>query len=110
MLDLSFTPKWPGLSTVTIVVDIGEKEIVRSATLLARGYTSQQKQDYDFPVPDHLTESFRMKRTPEILLEGLSEEAYCEYFSTLLYLEDLHLKVFLGCIFDAILFIIFGER
>jgi hypothetical protein len=73
MLDLSFTPKRPGLSTVTIVVDIGEKEIVRSATLLARGYTSrekeivhsatslargytsQQKQDYEFPVPDHLT-------------------------------------------------------
>lgn len=33
-----------------------------------------------------------MNRTPEILLQGLSEETYCEYFSTLLYLEDLHLK------------------
>jgi len=138
MLDLSFTPKRPGLSTVTIVVDIGDKEIVRSATLLTSGYTRQQKQDYDFPVPDqlkgsssgytpqqkqeynfpvpdhlkessradrpqrkqdydfpvpdHLKESYRMKRIPGILLKGLSEETYCDYFSTLLYLEDLHLK------------------
>lgn len=91
-LDLSFTPKRPGLSTVTIVVDIGEKEIVRTATLLTIGSPPQQKQDSDFPVPEHLKESFRMKRIPEILLKGLSEETYCEYFSTLLYLEDLHLK------------------
>lgn len=33
-----------------------------------------------------------MKRIPEILPKGLSEETYCEYFSTLLYLEDFHLK------------------
>lgn len=92
MLDLSFTPKRSGLNTVTVVVDIGEKEIVRTATLIARRYIPQLKQDYDFPVPDHLKESFTMKRTPEILRKGISEETYCEYFSTLLYLEDLHLK------------------
>lgn len=91
-LDLSFTPKRPGLSTVTIVVDIGEKEILRTATLFAIGSPPKQKQDSDFPVPEHLKESFRIKRIPEILHKRLSEETYCEYFSTLLYLEDLHLK------------------